>query len=212
MESLKKSYPSAAARISGQVCDLGDEASIEANIVKLLDSCGELDHIIYTAGDKLASMELSSASFASMRQAGLVRFYGPLLVGKYAKKYLSAGPRSSLTLTTGAVSERPIADWTVVNSYATGLQGMTRGLALDLKPIRVNLVSPGAVQTELWSTVGLSSEQQKAMFEGYSKTQPTGHVALPEEIAETYLYLLKDTNITGSMISTNGGTLLLGPH
>lgn len=87
---------------------------------------------------------------------------------------------------------------------------MTRGLALDLKPIRVNLVSPGAVDTELWSNSGFSSDQTQNMFNAIASKLPTGKVATPDEIAESYIYLLKDTNITGSMISTNGGTLLVG--
>ena len=38
---------------------------------------------------------------------------------------------------------------------------------------------------------------------------PTGRVASPEDVAEAYLYLLKDTNITGTTVSTNGGSLLV---
>jgi NAD(P)-dependent dehydrogenase (short-subunit alcohol dehydrogenase family) len=144
----------------------------------------------------------------SVKNAGMVRFFSALFVAKHAPKYLSAGPKSSITYTTGAVSERPIPNWTVVNSYATGLQGMVRGLALDLKPIRVNLVSPGAVDTELWKS--MSDEAKKGMFEELEKKTPVGHVAKPEELAESYLYLMKDTNITGAMISSSGGHLLVG--
>jgi NAD(P)-dependent dehydrogenase (short-subunit alcohol dehydrogenase family) len=51
-----------------------------------------------------------------------------------------------------SVSIKPKPDWTVLGSFASGMHGMTRGLALDLKPIRVNLVSPGPINTELWKT------------------------------------------------------------
>jgi NAD(P)-dependent dehydrogenase (short-subunit alcohol dehydrogenase family) len=144
----------------------------------------------------------------SVKRAGLVRFFAPLFIGKYAPKYLSAGPKSSITITTGAVSERPIENWTVVNSYATGLQGMVRGLALDLKPVRVNLVSPGAVDTELWKD--MSEEQKKGMFEGIAKKTLVGSVGKVDDVAESFLYLMKDQNITGAMISTSGGHLLVG--
>ena len=79
--------------------------------------------MIYTAGDALAQMSLESVDFGKIKQAGMVRFFGPLLVAKHAASYLTGGPKSSITLTTGAVSERPIQNWSVVNSYATGLQG-----------------------------------------------------------------------------------------
>ncbi len=174
VERLLKSYPSAKSRVSGQSCALGDEATLESNIVSLLEKVGKVDHIIHTAGDALAQMELSSIDMEKIKQAGMVRFFSPLLLAKHASKHLSPGPASSLTLTTGAVSERPTPDWTVIGSYATGLQGMTRQLAVDMKPIRVNLVSPGAVDTELWDTIGFSEEAKKTFLEAHGKKMPTG--------------------------------------
>lgn len=123
VSKLQKSYPSAKSRVSGHACNLGDESSLESNIKSLFEKVGKLDHVIYTAGDTLAQMSLSDVDIEKVKKAGMVRFFGPLLVAKHAAKYLTGGPKSSITLTTGAVSERPIANWSVVNSYATGLQG-----------------------------------------------------------------------------------------
>ena len=53
------------------------------------------------------------------------------------------------------------------------MHGMTRGLALDLKPIRVNVVSPGPVDTELWNVLG---EGKRAFLDGMAENFPTGHV------------------------------------
>lgn len=61
-------------------------------------------------------------------------------------------------------------------SYAAGLHGMTRNLALDLKPIRVNLVSPGVIDTEIWAH--MSAEQKGKMFKWISSTVPTGKVGM----------------------------------
>ena len=96
-----------------------------------------------------------------------------------------------------------------MNSFATGLHGVCRGLALDLKPIRVNLVSPGAVNTELWANAGFSEEAKKGKFDSFEAKLPTGKVPGPEDIAEAYLYLCKDNNITGTVISSNSGHFLV---
>ncbi|KAK4624409.1 Short-chain dehydrogenase/reductase phqE [Fulvia fulva] len=209
VEKLKKSYPSASDRISGHACNLADEANLEQNIAQLFEKVGTgLDHVVHTAGDSLAVTPVGEISMESVKKAGMVRFFAPLFIGKIAPKYLNPGPASSIIITTGAVSERPIDNWTVVNSYATGLQGMTRGLALDLKPIRVNLVSPGAVNTELWGH--MTAEQKEGMFKELSKKIPVGKVGSVEDVAESYLYLMKDRNVTGAMISTSGGHLLVG--
>lgn len=207
IERLQKSYPSAASNISGHATDLGTEDTLDANVKALLEKTGgKLDHIVHTAGDSLAQTSVEEASLAQIKKAGMVRFFAPLMLGKYARKYLNPGPESSFIITTGSTSERPHPGWTIVSSYATGLQGMTKALAIDLKPIRVNLVSPGAVNTELWD--GLGEEKKGQLLKQLESKMLTGRVPGPEQIAEAYLYLMKDSNVTGSMISTNSGSLL----
>lgn len=138
---------------------------------------------------------------------GMVRFFAPLFLGKLAPKYMNPGPASSIIITTGSVSERPLPDWTVVNSYATGLQGMVRGMALDLKPLRINLVSPGVVDTELWKD--MPEDVKRGMFAEMEKKIPVGKVGQVVDVAESYLYLMKDRNVSGAMVSTSGGHLLV---
>ncbi|KAF4624237.1 hypothetical protein G7Y89_g13933 [Cudoniella acicularis] len=145
----------------------------------------------------------------SILAAGQIRFFAPLIVAKIGLKYLSPGPTSSITLTTGAVADRPNKNWSVVAGYAAGLHGMTRNLALDLAPVRVNLVSPGAVETEMWDAFKLSEGQKEGMFKGIAEKVPTGHIGQPHEVAEAYLWLMKDTNVTGFVASSNSGALLV---
>jgi len=207
IERLSSAYPTKKEKIAGYPCNLGEESTLESNVETLFQKTGKVDHIVFTAGDPLAILPLHDATVAKIKQAGLVRFFAPLIVAKVGSKYISKGPESSIILTTGSVSERPNPNWSIVGSFATGLQGMTRGLALDLKPVRVNLVSPGMVETELWDTV--PKEMREHMMKERAAALPTGAIGQAEDVAEAYLYLLKDKNITGSMISTNGGGLLV---
>lgn len=135
-----------------------------------------------------------------------MRVVGPLLTAKVASRYLTKTHESSIILTTGTIDERPIPDWSVVATFGAGLHGMTRNLALDLAPVRVNLVSPGMVDTDLWSD--MPPEQYEVFKNETAKRLPTGSVAQASDIAEAYIYLMKDINITGSIIATNGGWLL----
>lgn len=210
IDKLLKTYPSAGGRIAGYPCDLSSH-SVEANIEKLLEQCcgggpNKLDHIVHTAGDPLAVLKLQDATLESIQQAAMVRFNSPLLLAKHAAKYLNPGPASSITLTTGSVSEKPIKGWSIVASYATGLHGMTRNLALDLAPVRVNLISPGPVLTPFWD--GMPEEQRDTSLESVKDKCTTGEVGKPEDVAESYLYVMRDRNVSGSVIDTNGGSLL----
>ncbi|KAL8634333.1 MAG: hypothetical protein Q9228_008073 [Teloschistes exilis] len=206
---LTKIHPSAQPRLSGHPCDLSSPATLEENIKTLFQKTGpeKLDHIIITAGDRLATVPLAEATIENIQTAGIVRFVAPLLIAKHAPAYLSPGPGSSITLTTGAVSEKPLPGWTIPASYAGGLHSMMRNLALDLQPIRVNLVSPGFVGTEMWDW--MEQGEYKAMTEGQRKGTTTGEVAKAEDVAESYLYCMRDRNLSGSVISTNGGSLLM---
>jgi NAD(P)-dependent dehydrogenase (short-subunit alcohol dehydrogenase family) len=171
IESLKNSYPKAL--VEGHACDLS-KPTVEKDIEELFKNTGKLDHIIFTAGDKLATIPIYESTLESIQKAGQIRFFAPLLVAKVGSRYLNPGPTSSIVLTTGSVAEHPHPNWSVVASYAAGLHGMTRNLALDLKPIRVNLVSPGVIDTELWKY--MPSDAKAQMFESISKRVPTGHV------------------------------------
>lgn len=84
-----------------------------------------------------------------------------------------------------------------------GKKGWQRGLAVDLAPIRVNAVSPGSVKTDLFD--GLSAEA----IEGMRKATLTGRLGRPEDLAESYLYAMRDGFLTGSTIHSHGGRLLV---
>lgn len=80
VEKLKKSYPSASDRISGHACNLADEANLEQNIAQLFEKVGTgLDHVVHTAGDSLAVTPVGEISMESVKKAGMVRFFAPLV-------------------------------------------------------------------------------------------------------------------------------------
>lgn len=85
---------------------------------------------------------------------------------------------------------------------------LNKGLAGDLADIkvRVNVVTPGLVKTELWGKLGKTEEEQKAQFE--KTALPVGFVATPDDIAEAYLYLAKADYATGTSVVIDGGAQL----
>ncbi|KAM3087958.1 hypothetical protein ACMFMG_002027 [Clarireedia jacksonii] len=182
IERLKSSYPE--GKIAGYQCDLS-KPSVEADIEKLFEQTGKVDHVVFTAGDPLANMQLKDATLENILKAG----------------------QSSVIITTGSAADRPLHGFSVISGFAAGVHGMVRGLALELAPIRVNAVSLGAVDTELWSA--FEPEKTKAMFKGIEEKVPTKHVGLPEETAEAYLWLMKDSNATGTIARTDSGALLV---
>lgn len=207
---LRASYPNSKTNITDISCNLGDEATLERNAETLFTQIDrKIDHIVFTAGGPLSPKPLAEVNLEFMRKAGVVRFLAPYFVTKYGAKYLTPGPASSITLTTGSVSEKPHSNWSAIASYAAGLHGMMRALALELKPVRVNLISPGAVDTELWEASFGNREQVETALQSASRRSATGKVGSVEDVVESFLYVMKDKNVTGTVVRSDGGVFLL---
>lgn len=209
-DALSKSYPSKAAHIHAFTVDLGDPSTLDTQLDQLFTSAvgaiggpdAKLDHVVFTAGDALAITKVADVDIDRVMKAGSVRFFAPLLAAKYVQRHVVAAPASSFTITSGAVGERPNAGWSVVASYSGGQHAMVRNLAVDLKPVRVNGIAPGAVDTELW-TMG-EAEKQK-IFRAVEDKVLTGKVGRVQDVVESYLAVLRDWNMDGTMIRTDGG-------
>ncbi|PYH66904.1 oxidoreductase [Aspergillus vadensis CBS 113365] len=218
-------------RITGKPCDLGDQATLEKNLLDVLDyatsrslfpntafptrnnDCTKrvlLNHIIYTAGTPppripISSPEINASTFATL---STLRLHVPMVLGKHAKSYLVDNYTSSITFTSGLMAARPAAGLAVGGAaVGSALEGLTSGLAVELAPIRVNVVAPGAVETEILERLGPARE---AYLEAFKKGTLTGEVGRPEDVAEAYVWCMKDGFVTGQRVGSDGGALLKG--
>lgn len=206
---LKASVPDFAHNAYGHVCDLSKIESTRTNLEVLLKSVTRthpLDHIVFTAGDGIQIKPVSELEVETIQRLGNVRFFGPMLLGGLAKPYMRVSRTSSITLTSGLNCAKPGKGWTAVAGYGSGTEGVARGLAVDLAPIRVNTVSPGAVHTELFDDFG--GDKLEEILASFRQRSLTGSVGTPQELSEAYVYLMRCSFATGSLIEVNGGALL----
>ncbi|KAK6956560.1 hypothetical protein Daesc_001838 [Daldinia eschscholtzii] len=202
VKSIRSAVP--GARVKGFVCDVNDddvESSLEQLLSDVTNADGRpLDHIVYTAA-RIDVRPVADVSVAYLRASMQFGYVVPLLLAKLAPRYVNQHYKSSLTFTSGRLAQRPTKGMAAVSGWAASLFGTTRGLALDLAPVRVNLVSPGPTDTQ-------TGEDWARWVEMMTKESLLGKIGTPEEVAEAYIYLMKDTNSTGSCVSTNGGSLV----
>jgi NAD(P)-dependent dehydrogenase (short-subunit alcohol dehydrogenase family) len=189
------------AGAEGHAVDLTDEAAIES----LFAQVGPFDHLVYTAGDPLVLGELGSLGLDAMRAGLDVRVWGALTAAKHARPHLRPG--ASITLTTGAAGRRPAPGWTVVATSCGALESLTRALAVELAPIRVNAVMAGMVKTDLWAPV--AGPAAAGLFEETGRGLPVGRVGEPEDLAAAYLYLMGNGFSTGAIVEVDGGHVLV---
>ncbi|EXJ72510.1 uncharacterized protein A1O5_05015 [Cladophialophora psammophila CBS 110553] len=202
---------STAASVRGYPCDLYDLDRLESNLKALFDSATEggkqkLDHIVYTAGNKVGSIPLANTDVKTITEHGVLRFYVPIIVGKLAADYVHSSPRSSITFTSGVNNIKPLPGRVLMAGWGAGVEGVTRALAVDLRPVRVNCICPGPTRTELFN--GFPDEVLLPLLERYQSSTMTRTIGNPEDIAETYLYCMRDTFVDGTVIHSSGGCLL----
>jgi NAD(P)-dependent dehydrogenase (short-subunit alcohol dehydrogenase family) len=97
-----------------------------------------------------------------------------------------------------------VREWAVGASICGAMESLTRALAVELAPVRVNAVSPGLVKTELWA----DNPHRDALYASLEQQLLVGHTAEAAEVAQTYLYLLRQTYTTGQICVVDGGYVL----
>jgi NAD(P)-dependent dehydrogenase (short-subunit alcohol dehydrogenase family) len=212
VKDLKTAYPSASDRIRGHVCDLSSDV-VEDNLKRLFDfatnnNVNKLDHIVDTAGESIGRITLDTATPSEYHRITKVRLIGPILTAKVGRDYLHKAYTSSITLTGGVNTYRPMSGWAVLTSVGGAKDSLTRGLAKDLAPIRVNLVSPGAIHTPLLEKFAPGGDMEK-ITETFGKMSLLGRIGTPDEIAESYLAIMKNYFQTGTVAHVEGGYLLI---
>ena len=211
LERLRTAYPDASSRISGTTCDVSSAETVEENLHSLFKFAtkdgAKIDHIVNTAGAPGGLPKLKDLPATQALQGGNTRFLGSLMIGKIAPAYMSGGWGNSITFTGGSMVAKPIKGVSSTMGFGAATEGITKTLAVDLAPIRVNLISPGAIRTELLlRTVGGNEEILKV----WAKDNLLNAIAMPEDTAEAYLYLMRDRFVTAQILSTDGGRMMVG--
>jgi NAD(P)-dependent dehydrogenase (short-subunit alcohol dehydrogenase family) len=201
MTRIEKALAVLGPKAQGCTVDLRDESAIE----RFFNTCGAFDHLVYTAGDSLQLAPLPDTDLQTARSAFEIRYWGAMAAAKYGARNLRPG--GSLTFTTGIAAQKPHANWTLVASVCGAVEALTRALAVELAPIRVNAVSPGVVATNLWS--GMTEEACQRMYADLAAKLPVGRVGSAEDIAAAYMFLMTSGFATGQVHTVDGGGVLV---
>ena len=199
-ERVQKAVESLGGDAQGHTLDLSDEQAVETIFAKL----GAFDHLVFTAGDSLHLHNLATTDLKQSRRAFELRYWAALAAVKYGSKNIRKG--GSVVLTTGVAGQRPQKGWVVAASVCGTIDALTRALAVELAPIRVNAVSPGVVRTNLWQS--MSAAEREQMYESVGKSLPVGRVGEPHDIAQAYVFLMQEGFATGQILVVDGGTVL----
>ncbi|MFC0306535.1 SDR family oxidoreductase [Rhizorhabdus histidinilytica] len=179
--------------------DTADKGSIR----RFFDGVGAFDHLFISAAtyalgpiDQIDD-ETAESPFRS-------KFWGQYWSVRDALPHLARD--GSITLMAGAAGARPLKGASAYAACNSAIEGLGRALAVELSPIRVNTVSPGTIDGNLWRQ--RPAEIREAAFAAMSEISLIGRPGTEEEVADSVLFLIRNRLITGSTLYPDGGYVL----
>jgi NAD(P)-dependent dehydrogenase (short-subunit alcohol dehydrogenase family) len=194
---------------AAQEVDAKSTAAFDATDVAALERFFEdqpkpVDHVLVTAGgphyEPLAEMD-----FAAARRTVEEHLWLPLQLARIA--IVKVRPGGSLVFMGGTGGRRPAVGLTVGGTLTAGSPALVANLALEIAPIRVNLIAAGFVDTPL--SASLLGDQLEARRTELREKLPIGRVVGPDDVAALAVHLMTNTALTGATFDVDGGQQLV---
>jgi NAD(P)-dependent dehydrogenase (short-subunit alcohol dehydrogenase family) len=199
-DRLQHAVTEVAAR-SSAAFDATDTARLDGFFAELP---GPIDHILLTAGSPyyapLAELDLPRA-----RREVDEHLWLPVHVARAALD--TVRPGGSLLLLSGTAARRPGVGLTVPGALTAALSALTANLALELAPVRVNLIAAGFVDTPL--SARLLGEGLDERRDQLRASLPIHRVVEAADVAALAVHLMTNTALTGAIYDVDGGQQLL---
>ena len=179
--------------------DIADEGAVKA----FFEVIGEFDYLT-TPGSVIPKGSFLTMDVNTAKNGFDSKFWGQYHAAKYGTPNIRVG--GAIVFFSGFVSQKPQKNLVVMASVNSAVEGLGRALAIELAPIRVNVIAPGIIDTPRYAS--MLEHDREVMFEQLAKKLPVGHVGQANEVAEAVLLLLKNTFMTGQTVFVDGGHLL----
>jgi NAD(P)-dependent dehydrogenase (short-subunit alcohol dehydrogenase family) len=193
-EKLDQAATGIGPGVATAMLDTADNDSVE----RFFSGAEPWDHVVISAA-QTQSGPIRKLSLQGARNSMESKFWGAYQIARAAR----FSERATLTFISGVLATRPSAASVLQGAINAALEGLSRGLALELSPVRVNCVSPGLIDTPLWSR--LEADAREQMYARAAANLPAKTVGQPGDIANAVLFLMKTPFATGSTVRVDGG-------
>ena len=182
--------------------DIRDEGAVRA----AFETIEAFDHLVVTAAPDIMSWgNFMDEDMRGVRSYMEGKFLGSWACARYATPRLA--PDGTITFLTGGTGARPKLGFAAVTPVLAAVEALSRSLALELAPIRVNTIRPGFIDTDMWSF--LPDEEREGIRAKVREGLPARRVGTTGDIGHAALYLMTNPYVTGSVLEVSGGELLV---
>jgi NAD(P)-dependent dehydrogenase (short-subunit alcohol dehydrogenase family) len=147
------------------------------------------------------SGEFRQLNLAELRHGFEAKFWAHVAIAQASLETLQHD--GSLTFITAGSARAALPGTAGLAAINGALHAIVPTLALELRPLRVNAVSPGIIATPWWDRVpeGFRNE----IFTQTAASLPVGRVGQPEDVAQAIVFLIQNGFVTGTIIDCDGG-------
>ncbi|MGW2425856.1 SDR family oxidoreductase [Streptomyces sp. NPDC001709] len=183
----------------GKISTIAADMGREEDVAELFAQVERVEHVAVTAADATGVYgRTTDVATATARAIVETKLLGAWLVGKHAAGRVTG----SITYTSGINAYRPNGSNTIMAAANGALASLAYGLAIELAPVRVNVISPGWVDTPIWDQLGMDKQ---AAFAELAARLPARRVGTPDDIAQAFLSVIHNGFITGTVLHVDGG-------
>jgi NAD(P)-dependent dehydrogenase (short-subunit alcohol dehydrogenase family) len=197
--------PVSASRRPGALSSAAFDATDSARLEQFLQDLPDpIDHVMVTAGGPYYGA-LADLDFMAARRSVDAHIWLPLQIARDGADKVRPG--GTLLFVGGTGARRPAIGLSVASAVTAAMPALTANLALELAPVRVNLIAPGFVDTPL--SASLLGDQLEERRNQLRATLPIGRVVGPADVAALAVHLMTNTALTGATYDIDGGQQLL---
>lgn len=199
-EKLDKALNEIGKNVSGKSLNATDKNQLD----KVFSEIGSFDHLIIALSGGKGIGKFKDLDLSDLRKGFDGKFFPQLQTAQAALPFINKN--GSITFITSISSQSKAIGTAGLGAINGAIEVMIPTLAKELKPLRINAVAPGVINTTWWDF--LTPEKKQETFRQYSDTIPLGRVGEPEEIAKMIFSLIDNKYITGQIIAVDGGLSL----
>jgi NAD(P)-dependent dehydrogenase (short-subunit alcohol dehydrogenase family) len=190
--------------LSGDVSAIVMDAADSERVREIFQGTGPFDHLVLALGSGKGLGPFASVSLADVRGSFEEKVFPHFACAQAATAQLRTD--GSITFVSAVSAHAAMPGTAGIGAANAAVAALVPILAAELRPLRVNGVSPGVVDTPWWDF--LSEAQKAPLFADYAAKTPVGRVGRPEDIAQAIAFLIGDSFMTGQTIVCDGGLRL----
>jgi NAD(P)-dependent dehydrogenase (short-subunit alcohol dehydrogenase family) len=200
----KQKLTEAKAKVGSSIETFAADFTQEDHVKHFFAHTEMIDHLVNTAANVSAGPFLNQETEA-VRSSFESKFWGQYYTVKYGTPKMSSN--GSITLFSGIAAWKPLQGGSTFAAINGAILALCRTLAVELAPLRINVIAPGTIHTPFWDSV--AQDFRNEFLVSFAEKLPVKRVGTSDDIAQAVLYLMKNGFTTGSVVTIDGGHQLI---